>query len=74
MRLTEEEARATLGPWEAWTRKPLDIEAVKLTEDVEIEKPEGFLRVASGDYLIFGFGGQVVRCREATFHALYEQV
>ena len=55
-------------------KKPVVIEAVQLTERMEIETLEGVMVGNSGDWLITGIAGEVYPCRDDIFQATYEPV
>lgn len=55
-------------------KKPVIIEAVRLTQPVEIETLEGKMRGEVGDWLITGVQGEQYPCKDEIFQATYEPV
>lgn len=55
-------------------KKPVIIEAVRLTQPVEIETLEGKMRGEVGDWLITGVKGEQYPCKDEIFQATYEPV
>ena len=55
-------------------KKPVIIEAVRLTQPVEIETLEGKMRGEAGDWLITGVKGEQYPCKDEIFQATYEPV
>jgi hypothetical protein len=55
-------------------KKPVVIEAVRLTEQVEIKTLEGTMVGEPGDWLITGVKGEQYPCKPDIFEATYEPV
>lgn len=55
-------------------KKPVTIEAVRLTERIEIQTLEGVMVGNPGDWLITGVKGEQYPCRDDIFRATYEPV
>jgi hypothetical protein len=53
-------------------KKPVVIEAERLTEAREIETMEGTLTGRPGDWLITGVKGEIYPCADDVFRATYE--
>lgn len=57
-----------------YRKKPVVIEAVKLTERTEIETLEGTMVGNPGDWLITGVAGEKYPCKDDIFQKTYEPV
>ena len=57
-----------------YRKKPVIIEAVQLTERIEIETLEGTMIGNPGDWLITGVAGEQYPCKDEIFQATYEKV
>lgn len=57
-----------------YRKKPVTIEAVQLTERIEIETLEGVMVGNPGDWLITGVAGEKYPCKDEIFRATYELV
>lgn len=57
-----------------YKRKPVVVEAVKITSPITIETPEGSLNGKAGDYLITQADGAQYPCNPETFEKTYEPV
>jgi len=55
-------------------KKPVVIEAIQLTERIEIETLEGIMVGNVGDWLITGVKGEKYPCKDDIFRATYEPV
>lgn len=55
-------------------KKPIVVEAVQLTEEVQIETLEGVMTGRPGDWLITGVNGEKYPCKPDIFEATYEPV
>jgi len=55
-------------------KKPVVIEAERLTERIEIETLEGVMVGNPGDWLIAGVAGEKYPCKDDIFRATYEEV
>lgn len=55
-------------------KKPVVIEAERLTERIEIETLEGVMIGNPGDWLITGVAGEKYPCKDDIFRATYEEV
>lgn len=55
-------------------KKPVVIEAERLTERIEIETLEGVMVGNPGDWLITGVAGEKYPCKDDIFRATYEEV
>lgn len=55
-------------------KKPVVIEAERLTERIEIETLEGIMIGNPGDWLITGVAGEKYPCKDDIFRATYEPV
>lgn len=63
-----------LKPWQAYKKKPVQIIAHKLKEEVFIETLEGVMKGNKGDYLIQGIHGELYPCKPKIFKKTYEKV
>ncbi|MDT8858659.1 PGDYG domain-containing protein [Alkalihalobacillus sp. MEB130] len=57
-----------------YRRKPVIIEAVKITRTITIETAEGSLTGRPGDYLITDTNGEQYPCNAEKFEKMYERV
>lgn len=57
-----------------YRKKPVIIDAVRLTEPVEIETLEGIMVGEPGDWLITGVKGEKYPCKHDIFEMTYELV
>jgi hypothetical protein len=55
-------------------KKPVVIEAERLTERAEIKTLEGVMVGEPGDWLITGIAGEKYPCKDEIFRATYEPV
>jgi hypothetical protein len=55
-------------------KKPVVIEAERLTERTEIKTLEGVMVGEPGDWLITGIAGEKYPCKDEIFRATYEPV
>lgn len=55
-----------------YRKKPVVIDAVRLTRRVEIETLEGIMVGQPGDWLITGIEGEQYPCKDSIFRATYE--
>lgn len=55
-------------------KKPVEVEAVRLTERTEIETLEGTMVGNPGDWLITGVAGEKYPCKDEIFQKTYEPV
>ena len=55
-------------------KKPVVIEAERLTERTEIKTLEGVMVGRPGDWLITGIAGEKYPCKDEIFRATYEPV
>ncbi|WP_196121307.1 hypothetical protein [Anaerobacillus alkaliphilus] len=55
-------------------RKPLVVEAVKITSPITIDTAEGKMTGKTGDYLITQADGAQYPCNSETFEQMYEPV
>jgi len=53
-------------------KKPVVIEAIQLTERIEIQTLEGVMVGDPGDWLITGVKGEKYPCKDDIFRATYE--
>ncbi len=54
-----------------FTKKPVEIEAVRITEKIEIQTREGILFGYPGDWLITGIKGEKYPCSDEIFRESY---
>lgn len=57
-----------------YKKRPIKIRALKLTECVLIETPEGTMKGLKGDWLLEGINKEVYPCKPDIFRQTYEQV
>lgn len=57
-----------------YRKKPIIVEAVKLTRSITIETPNGTMKGLPGDYLITDKNGEQYPCDRDQFEAEYEPV
>ena len=57
-----------------YRKRPLIVDAVKLTRRVSIETLEGVMVGEIGDYLITGIKGEQYPCKPDIFEATYEML
>ena len=57
-----------------YQKKPVVIEAVEITEPIEIETLEGTMRGEVGDMLITGVNGEQYPCKPDIFEKTYYEV
>ena len=55
-----------------YRKRPVIVEAVKLTRKMTIETPEGTMRGKVGDWLITGINGEHYPCSDDVFQQTYE--
>lgn len=55
-------------------KRPVEIEAVRVTRPMTVETPEGTLRVQPGAWLVTGVQGEQYPCADAIFRATYVPV
>lgn len=55
-------------------KKPVVVEAERLTERIEIETLEGVMVGNPGDWLITGIAGERYPCKDDIFRATYEEI
>lgn len=55
-----------------YRKKPVVVEAVQLTERIEIPTLEGVMIGNPGDWLIVGTSGELYPCKPDVFEAVYE--
>ena len=55
-------------------KKPVEVDAVRLTERIEIETLEGTMIGNPGDWLITGVAGEKYPCKDEVFRATYKMV
>jgi len=55
-----------------FTKKPVEIEAVRITERISIRTREGTLHGYPGDWLITGIKGEQYPCDDEIFRETYE--
>jgi len=57
-----------------YRKKPIIIDAVQLTESIEIVTLEGTMIGNIGDWIITGVKGEKYPCKDDIFQATYEKV
>lgn len=57
-----------------YRKKPVVIDAERLTERTEIKTLEGIMVGEPGDWLITGIAGEKYPCKDAIFQATYEPI
>jgi hypothetical protein len=57
-----------------YRKRPVVIDAVKLTRAVDIHTLEGVMRGEVGDWLITGVKGEQYACKDDIFQATYDVV
>jgi len=55
-----------------YRKKPVVIDAVRLTARIEVETLEGTMTGEPGDWLITGVEGEQYPCKDSVFRATYE--
>jgi len=55
-----------------YRKKPVIIEAVRISRPMTVETLEGVMRGEPGDYLITGVAGEQYFCKPDIFEATYE--
>ncbi len=55
-----------------YRKKPITIEAVRLTDRIEIETREGVMVGEPGDWLITGVEGEKYPCKDSIFRKTYD--
>lgn len=55
-------------------KKPIVIEAVQLTREIEVKTLEGKMTGRPGDWLITGVNGEQYPCKDDVFQKTYEPV
>jgi hypothetical protein len=53
-------------------KKPVEVDAVRLTSPMTVETLEGTMRAEAGSWLITGVVGEQYFCRDDVFRATYE--
>jgi hypothetical protein len=64
-------------PWgpevsRTYRKRPVEVQAWRTPEDLEIETLEGTMRVPTGWWVITGVEGEVYGCKNSVFRATYE--
>lgn len=54
--------------------RPIEVEAIKLHQEISIQTLEGVMRGIPGDWLITGVKGEQYPCKDDVFRATYEPV
>ena len=57
-----------------FVKKPIEVEAIRLTERIEIETLEGTMIGNQGDWLITGMNGEKYPCKHEIFVHIYDPV
>lgn len=55
-----------------YRKRPVVVEAVQLTEQIEIETLEGIMIGRAGDWMITGVNGEQYPCKPDIFEKTYE--
>ncbi|MCX2726011.1 hypothetical protein OO015_00620 [Thermomicrobium sp. 4228-Ro] len=55
-------------------KRPIVVEATRITEPMAIATPEGVMQARAGDWIITGIAGERYPCRHDIFVATYEPV
>ena len=58
--------------WEWYQKKPVQVKAVELVEEIEIHTREGVLKGYPGDFLIQGVEGEIYPCDKTIFWKTYK--
>jgi len=58
----------------AYRKLPVEVRAVLMPEEFEVETLEGTMHGNRGDYLICGVQGEYYPCKPAIFRATYEEI
>jgi len=59
--------------WAIYVKRPIEIKAVELIENVEVHTREGVLVGYKGDFLIEGIEGEVYPCGREIFFKTYKK-
>ncbi len=60
--------------FESFTKNPIPVQAVEITEPFEVETMEGIMRGKPGDYLMRGIEGELYVCDKKIFHKTYTKI
>ena len=55
-------------------KKPVEIDALKISRPMTIETPEGTMKGDPGDWLLIGVDGEQYLCKDELFRQTYEAV
>lgn len=60
--------------WQSFRKRPVVIDAVRLSSACIVETLEGNMVASAGDWLIRGVAGEVYPCKDEIFQATYDAV
>lgn len=64
----------TTEEFKQYRKKPVVIQAARITQQMQIETLEGVMTGNAGDWLIIGVAGERYPCKDHVFQQTYEEV
>ena len=63
-----------MSKWKDYRKKPVVVQARRLTETEQVKTLEGTMTGNPGDWMIRGIAGECYPCKDDIFRATYEPV